>query len=216
MNRLITALAPMALFITATSFAGIINIPAGTSAVTVSGTVLNSQTNNWIVYHFVDSNGNTKEGIASVASTLPSGIPLSATFSLPASVSSGYATLLGIYSPGLVAVGMTSTAGAAALGSSFDAVFGTGISESSVASALASKTAATLISFLNTNQSLFPHFDGTGSSVPVSNVKFSNGQADGSLTVSILSGPAPSATPEPSSFLLAGTALLFLIRKRLS
>ncbi len=195
--------------------------PAGTSQVTITGSVPTSQVDNLFLYHFTDANGTVNEGALPVSNILAN-FPLNATFSLPASVTSGYATFIGVYSLAscCVTVALNSTAGASAVGSAFESVF-SGTTETALATAIlgqavtpGSNTTA-LLAFLNANSSLFLQFNGLGSGVSASNVKFTNGVADGSLTVSVLSGPAPSNTPEPATFLLAAPALgLLMIRRR--
>lgn len=218
--------APILLMTAASSFGAalIITPPTGTSQVTITGSVPTSQVDNLFVYHFTDANGTVNEGALSI-SNIPFGLPLSATFSLPASVTSGYATFVGLYnlaSSCCVTVALNSTAGASAVGTAFESVF-SGTTETALAAAIlgqatvsGSNTTA-ILAFLNANSTLFPQFNGLAGGVSVSNVKFTNGVADGSLTVSILSGPAPSSTPEPATFLLAAPALgLLMIRRRRS
>lgn len=191
---------------------------AGTTIVTVTGALSTTQTFNFFVYKVVDTDGVTHERVNSLG-TIPGGITSSVTFTLPYSVTSGVGTIFGIYAPGLVAVGMNPTSASAAFGQAFESIFPSS-TEASLFATLSLGTNASasagLLAFFDTNLSQFATFDGLQTPVSETNVHFSNGTAAGSFGISALAGPAPTSTPEPSSFLLAAPALLWLMKRKLA
>jgi len=205
-----------------TAAAATITPAPGTSNVSVSYSLTQSQADDYFVYHVIDSNGNIQEGANPLGPIVPGVTPNPAAFTLPYSVTSGYFTVLGFYSTGLVSVALNTTAGSSAVGQSFGSVF-SGATEAALGTDLLTgdpaspghvASRAAMVAFLDANAGLFTSFVGTGSPVSVSNVDFSSGTAAGGFTFSILAGPAASTTPEPSSFLLAAPGLLYLLRRK--
>jgi len=139
--------------------------------------------------------------------------------SIPEYISSGVATALGLYSNSGVSVAVNQSVYDSAVGvKTWDEVF-PGISETSIASALASGDQATLLAFLNNYCSDFISFN-SNNSAPTSGgiLHFSTAAPGGSLTFASITAvgapPAPvptSATPEPSTELLLGVGFSIVV-----
>jgi hypothetical protein len=225
--------------LTGSLVAATITAPPGTSVVSISYTLVNpstgapqSQADDFFVSHLVETDGTIHERADPLGPIVPgpNGTPNPASFTLPFGFVSGYGTIVGLYSPGLVSIALEPAAGSNALGQSFGSVF-SGITEAALALDLVAGNTtpgttscpsscltarAAMIAFLDANASLFPSFNGLGTPVTASNTNFSNGAAAGTFGFTLVSGGAASSTPEPSSLLLVAPVLLLLVsRKRM-
>jgi len=196
-----------------------------------SGTITptNQEADIYFVYSATGPDGPVSGAISLGSDPLPGvGVPFMKMVS--GYITSGSATLLGVYSPTLmsatvlpenipttptVSVIVNSGEAATDTGMGWDSVFTNGPDEATIENDLISGNTTDLISFLTGNSSHFLSYSDmtTGDSGTILN--FSNATVGGSATLNVMSTPdSPASVPEPSSaWLVLGGVGLFGLNK---
>ena|ERR1035437_3497198 len=192
-----------------------------------SGTVTltDNQVSDYFVYNVTDGT-NTFTGIKSLG-TIPGGVTLPFNFSISQVVTSGYATILGLYLPpaSIVPGGVSVVVPTAehdsliANSTTWDTLF-PGTPEASIMAVLGTNDAAvgnsdgtTLLNFLNTYNANFVTFNGNTLGKAAGVVLFSTAANGGSISLNVNAAPN---VPEPSTFLMLalGAGAILIARRR--